>query len=286
MKAGGKTLGFTLIELLVVIAIIAILAAILFPVFAQAREKARAISCISNLKQIGTAAFMYAQDYDEVHLPMWTQGGKDPVAGEYAGNGVGWRNWWPALLQPYVKNLGVFECPSNPFNWRGRVTWGADPSAGKGIFANCVNVADSYQRFWGGYGFNWSGFETNNGGGGGGCFGPGDRGTLGMNTKMAAVQQPAETIFIVDSNCLVAGRLPCWANPRATDPTVGQCFDPDRGGAGYCGCTGTGGNQAAAGRNRHNNGMNILFDDGHVKWMKTTLDYRPGDPYYLWRSRK
>ena len=61
--------GFTLIELLVVIAIIAILAAILFPVFAQAREKARAISCISNLKQIGTASMMYTQDYDETIVP-------------------------------------------------------------------------------------------------------------------------------------------------------------------------------------------------------------------------
>src|SRR5579872_7481927 len=79
--------GFTLIELLVVIAIIAILAAILFPVFAQAREKARAITCLSNLKQIGLACTMYTQDYDETLPFAWSAQG-------------GWYN----LLQPYIKN--------------------------------------------------------------------------------------------------------------------------------------------------------------------------------------
>src|ERR671915_189714 len=67
----GSRRGFTLIELLVVIAIIAILAAILFPVFAQAREKARAASCLSNVRQMGLAAVMYANDYDETYPGMW-----------------------------------------------------------------------------------------------------------------------------------------------------------------------------------------------------------------------
>jgi prepilin-type N-terminal cleavage/methylation domain-containing protein/prepilin-type processing-associated H-X9-DG protein len=92
-----KRSAFTLIELLVVIAIIAILAAILFPVFAQAREKARGISCLSNLKQSGLAYAMYTQDYDET-TPL--QRSNDPSGG-----------YWCNLIQPYVKNWQLFLCP-------------------------------------------------------------------------------------------------------------------------------------------------------------------------------
>ncbi len=92
--------GFTLIELLVVIAIIAILAAILFPVFARAREKARAASCLSNLKQQGLAVMMYAQDYDEVlGLALTT-------------DGVASYTWWH-IHEPYMKNRQIFTCPSD-----------------------------------------------------------------------------------------------------------------------------------------------------------------------------
>jgi len=117
-RSQRKQTGFTLIELLVVIAIIAILAAILFPVFAQAREKARAVSCLSNLKQIGLAGFMYAQDYDETLV---------------RANGNGDSTEWSAALDPYIKNKGnlgqnnaalqgtVFSCPSrtvgNPYDY-------------------------------------------------------------------------------------------------------------------------------------------------------------------------
>jgi len=100
--------GFTLIELLVVIAIIAILAAILFPVFAQAREAARKTSCLSNLKQIGTAWQMYAGDYDERSLiNTWNAGGN---LGEK-------RRIFSVRLQPYVKNEGIFLCPSDSRPW-------------------------------------------------------------------------------------------------------------------------------------------------------------------------
>ncbi|MFO7945914.1 MAG: prepilin-type N-terminal cleavage/methylation domain-containing protein [Armatimonadota bacterium] len=93
--------GFTLIELLVVIAIIAILAAILFPVFARAREKARQTSCLSNLKQMGNAFQMYVQDYDETLLLD-----------------AGYRTW-PFLLMPYVQNEQLFTCPSSQHRFDG-----------------------------------------------------------------------------------------------------------------------------------------------------------------------
>lgn len=95
--------GFTLIELLVVIAIIAILAAILFPVFARAREKARQASCQSNLKQIQLAAEMYSTDYDGWVIPSQTYNGVRSY-------------WWNALIEPYIKNDQLQICPSRRTN--------------------------------------------------------------------------------------------------------------------------------------------------------------------------
>ena len=115
-------LGFTLIELLVVIAIIALLAAILFPVFARARENARRTSCLSNLKQIGLGFVQYAQDYDE----------KLVIGNGNDGSTSGGNAWytdrsvvgWAVLLQPYIKSTQVFQCPSEP------TKAGIDPTGG------------------------------------------------------------------------------------------------------------------------------------------------------------
>ena len=127
-----KTLGFTLIELLVVIAIIAILAAILFPVFAQAREQARKTSCLSNLKQMGTSVAMYVQDYDE-RFPMvyggW--GGVDRAA-EYL------------LVYPYIKNIQVWRCPSASASECD--TW-------RPVIAQVLGVPAPGPKF--NYGYNW-----------------------------------------------------------------------------------------------------------------------------------
>ncbi len=98
--------GFTLIELLVVIAIIAILAAILFPVFARAREKARQTSCLSNVKEIGLGLQMYISDYDERGMSHLTLGPPNLL--------------WPQMLIPYIKNVQIFTCPSRPeSSWNG-----------------------------------------------------------------------------------------------------------------------------------------------------------------------
>jgi prepilin-type N-terminal cleavage/methylation domain-containing protein/prepilin-type processing-associated H-X9-DG protein len=100
----SRSRAFTLIELLVVIAIIAILAAILFPVFAQAREKARAITCISNQKQLSLGFMQYVQDYDETY-PM----------GQYYDRGTGDQYTWATMIAPYIKNGDTFSTPRGRF---------------------------------------------------------------------------------------------------------------------------------------------------------------------------
>ena len=162
--------GFTLIELLVVIAIIAILAAILFPVFARAREKARQSSCLSNVKQVMLGVLMYAQDYDEMVPLIYTTGAP-------AVNFV----VWPTAVQPYVKNDQVWVCPSNRFNHCTTVGAWAYVQ-----WANNFPISYGYNNWRGENGvagLPWSGYEG-----------------FRSNTlrSLGTVRQPARVIFTGD----------------------------------------------------------------------------------------
>lgn len=155
--------AFTLIELLVVIAIIAILAAILFPVFAQARDAARKTACTSNLRQIGTALNMYLQDYDEQFHKGATM--NVPAQNGFGSNTSldGWDNW-PWFYGPYVKNVGVFDCPTSP----DRTADLTDPEWGND----------------GNYGYNYSGLTR-------------DQGTAARS--LAEIGEPADVFVFFDS---------------------------------------------------------------------------------------
>jgi len=214
--------GFTLIELLVVIAIIAILAAILFPVFAQAREKARQSVCSSNLKQLGIAQQMYLQDYDE---QFFVRPSDPSIPNRY------WQeDWWPFLLIPYIKMKpsdiqgtrdNFFSCPSNPivmspnFRTRPLPEWGL------------VLTPRRTYEFHMSYALSEHVLDY---------------------PAIAVWQQPTESLFLLEVRGRNASNL-----PGATADTDIDCGQPNEIWAGHAG------------------GTNILWMDGHVKWLRPSL---------------
>jgi prepilin-type N-terminal cleavage/methylation domain-containing protein/prepilin-type processing-associated H-X9-DG protein len=220
-----KRNAFTLIELLVVIAIIAILAAILFPVFAQAREKARAISCVSNLRQIGLASIMYTQDYDETFPGIWDWSPLASISHSPYFDPPGW-TLQQANTQcqtcPYTKNSDIYRCPDTNNQYAG--TW--------------AGYAYAYPTMYGGYQAPYD----------------------GLGVALAVFSAPAQTVMVMDDG-IWAGTPACnsstWAGiysgcdnksgyiyPYVYAPTSSQWSSPVP---------------------RHSNMTNITFVDGHVK---------------------
>ncbi len=242
--------GFTLIELLVVIAIIAILAAILFPVFAQAREKARQASCQSNLKQLGAALMQYVQDYDETY-PQGCQGD--------------FQNAWPTSVQPYVKSLQVFRCPSGNSGTTAGNDWTGVPIdyGSNGIIAwrnessgfRCQGIMCLMQ--------DWMGMGG---------------GPVEYSVPLSSINRPAETIAVAEKH---ADEMNNVANPVFWLKTTTSGSEAAVINDGWYNASPSripNGSKAITAAfpdgpdgsisTRHSKVSNFLFADGHVKAMK------------------
>jgi prepilin-type N-terminal cleavage/methylation domain-containing protein/prepilin-type processing-associated H-X9-DG protein len=222
--------GFTLIELLVVIAIIAILAAILFPVFAKARDKAKQASCLSNLKQLDLAVIMYCGDYDDVF----------PIAQDW-GTAMDHFCIWD-IMAPYIKNAGVWACPSHDYG----ITLLPDPpyppGGGAGFWSSYVSEC--------GYGYNYR-------------LAPESNLSWRSFMKLNQITYPSDTFVLGDSSDIEV----CWSINRFA--YCGRC--------GWEICCDFGADTCnddtiyrQEDNTRHNGGSNIAYVDGHVKWQNAT----------------
>lgn len=224
-----KRKGFTLIELLVVIAIIAILAAILFPVFARAREAARKTTCSSNLKQIGLGFAMYRSDYDQF-MPL----GNDPTNGScpQVFNRTGWEGSVSSHIHPYIKNAGVWSCPSDPRLGRG----GHDSDNNRcGAVGTALYNQYSQLIFKVSYGYNYIGINSGTGATG--------NSMPGFQANESTCLRPSDQAIMWDSN----NRWPDYNAgfwPRDIQNYLNKNYSYGA---------------------RHSEQLNFLYFDGHVK---------------------
>jgi prepilin-type N-terminal cleavage/methylation domain-containing protein/prepilin-type processing-associated H-X9-DG protein len=231
--------GFTLIELLVVIAIIAILAAILFPAFAKARESARRASCSSNLKQIGISMMQYSQEYDEQMVP-------GAVDGKVSATGTAWMG----LLQPYLKSTQIFSCPSDN-----------DTSVTGSVFVSGDWLVDM-PHFHTSYGYN--GYI-----GGNNVLNPIlSPGVPLGGIALAAIVSPSTTVMVTETGSKINSNIDSlqWeAKPGAftvADATTVAVNKPSS--SNY---------NVAAPIARHLETCNVLWCDGHVKALRIPKFY-------------